>query len=270
MIDFYLFSFGLSIFHQNAIIFSFAAYSSIGDSIKTKIDDIDIFYDKVGEGRPIILLHGWGANRNTFSKLAKHLCEQFCVYTIDLPGFGETEIGLPLNLDEVAEILYHFCLALKIESPIILGHSYGGRIAIIYASKYPIERLILVSSAGLQQTLTLKKKMKIKVFKMLKRLGIKVKMGSKDYLNADNVRRRMLLDAIHSDLSENLDAIDTETILIYGQKDETTPVSLGRQMEKRIKRSALIEIEQSGHFPYLDQPTIFNLILDSFLASDII
>ena len=73
-----------------------------------------------------------GVQIKTFKALANNLSDRFCVYSIDLPGFGESEIGLPLNLYEVADIIHNFCIKLTINNPIILGHSYGGRIAIIY------------------------------------------------------------------------------------------------------------------------------------------
>ncbi len=232
------------------------------------MDGIELSYSKTGEGYPIVLLHGWGANKNTFLKLSKNLEDRFTIYSIDLPGFGESEIGLPLNLYEVTDIIYHFCQKLKIEKPILLGHSYGGRIAIIYASKYPVYKLILVSSAGIRQPLSIKKKLKVRIFKIFKKLNIKVKMGSKDYIDSDNVKRKMLVDAVNSDIKEEMKKIDVETLLIYGQKDETTPVSLGKNIEKNIKGSALVTLENCGHFPYLEQPTIFQLILDSFLVDD--
>ena len=72
------------------------------------VNDIKISYEVEGEGNPIILLHGWGANKNTFNKLSNELKENFKVYKIDLPGFGDTEIGLPLTVHEVSEYIYEF------------------------------------------------------------------------------------------------------------------------------------------------------------------
>lgn len=252
--------------YNNSIYF---AYISLGDSIKTNIDGIDISYEVIGSGYPMVLLHGWGANKTTFAKLSKNLSSRFKVYRMDLPGFGESNIGLPLNLNEVTDLVYHFVQKLEIKKPILLGHSYGGRIAIIYASKYPVEKLILVSAAGIKQDLSLKKRVSIKVYKILKKCKIKVKMGSKDYLDSDNVKRKMLVQAVNQDLSKEMKEIQgVETLLIYGEKDTTTPISMAKKIEKNIKNSALVTIEDSGHFPYLEQPTIFQLILDSFLAGN--
>ena len=67
------------------------------------------------------------------------MSSSFNVYAIDLPGFGKSDIGVPLSVEEVTEIVHKFILEMKIEKPIILGHSYGGRVAIVYASKYPVD-----------------------------------------------------------------------------------------------------------------------------------
>ena len=125
--------------------------------MKIEVDGVVVSYECAGSGYPIILLHGWGARKETFNKLFLHLAENFMVYVIDLPGFGETEIGLPMSMDSVVDLIYHFNLKLSIDNPILLGHSYGGRLAIIYASKYEVKKLILVASAGLNQKLNFKK-----------------------------------------------------------------------------------------------------------------
>ena len=81
------------------LFFLFVTYINlVGDIININLNQINISYEKIGNGYPIILLHGWGANKNTFNKLANHLKDNFTLYLIDLPGFGESEIGLPLNL----------------------------------------------------------------------------------------------------------------------------------------------------------------------------
>lgn len=248
------------------LFFLFVSYINlVGDIININLNQINISYEKIGNGYPIILLHGWGANKNTFNKLANHLKDNFTVYLIDLPGFGESEIGLPLNLYEVVDIIHQFVVNLNIDNPILLGHSYGGRLAIIYSAIYPVKKLILVASAGIKEKLTLKKRINIKIYKMLKKMNINIKMGSKDYIDADNVKRKMLVDAVNTDLTAEMNQISTECLLLYGGNDSTTPIELGRKIEKNIKNSRLIEIENAGHFPYLEQPSVFNLILSSFL-----
>lgn len=222
----------------------------------------------IGSGRDLILLHGWGASLLTFSKLAKTLSSNFKVYSIDLPGFGESSIGVPLSVEEVAGIIHEFVIQLGINSPILCGHSYGGRVAIVYASRHAVSKLVLISSAGIKQKLKFSKWFKVRVYKILKKCHLPVKMGSSDYQNADNVKRIMLVKAVNTDLRKEMKMIAAPTLLLYGTNDTVTPLSLGYQIRENIHNSELIELEECGHFPYLERPSIFSIILTSFLVED--
>lgn len=196
------------------------------------------------------------------------MSSNFKVYSIDLPGFGESTVGVPLGVEEVADIIHEFVIKLALEAPIVCGHSYGGRVAIVYASKFSVEKLVLISSAGLKQKLKFSKWFKIRVYKILKKCHLPVKMGSTDYQNADNVKRIMLVKAVNTDLKKELKMIAAPTLLLYGTKDTVTPLSLGYQMKEYIHNSELIELEECGHFPYLERPSIFSIILMSFLVRE--
>ena len=65
-----------------------------------------------------------------------------------------------------------------------------------------------------------------------------------------------------------MNKINVPTLLIYGKDDDVTPLSLGYEIKENIQNSELIEMDECGHFPYIDAPTIFMLILNSFLLSD--
>lgn len=251
------------------LFFLFISYIYlVGDIININLNQINISYEKLGDGYPIIFLHGWGANKNTFIKTANHLKNNYTIYLIDLPGFGESEIGLPLSLYDVVDVIHEFVSKLKIENPILICHSYGTRIGIIYSSLYSVKKLVLVSATGIKEKLSFKKRFNIKMFKLLKKMNLNIKMGSHDYMDADNVKRKMLVDAVNTDLTNEMRKINTECILLYGTDDTVTPVSLGRKIEANIKNSKLIEIDNASHFPYLEQPSVFNLILSSFLIGD--
>lgn len=185
-----------------------------------------------------------------------------------MPGFGESTIGVPLDVEEVAQIIHELVIHLGLDAPILCGHSYGGRVAIVYASKYSVEKLVLISSAGIKQRLKFSKWFKIRVYKILKKCHLPVKMGSTDFQNADNVKRIMLIKAVNTDLKEEMKMITAPTLLLYGTKDTVTPLSLGYQIKACIHNSYLVELEECGHFPYLDRPSIFSIILMSFLVGE--
>jgi pimeloyl-ACP methyl ester carboxylesterase len=233
-----------------------------------EIDNIKVHYVEKGSGETIILLHGWGQTKETFNLLINNLCDNYRVIAIDLPGFGETEIGLPMDLYMVCELLHKFIEELNIDNPMFLGHSYAARVLGIYASKYKVSKMIIVSGAGIKQKLSSKNRIKIRIYKFFKKYNIMLKMGSTDYINSDNVKKTMLVNAINTDITKELKMIDVPTLLIYGKSDKVTPLSLAYKMKELIKYSELIELDDCGHFPYIEKPTVFNLIINSFLASE--
>ena len=93
-------------------------------------------------------------------------------------------------------------------------------------------------------------------------------MGSRDYIDSDNVKRHMLVEAVNTDLTENLKKISAETLLIYGTNDKVTPTKLGRRIKNNINNSILVEMEDCGHFLYLERAMEFQLILDSFIITE--
>ena len=236
--------------------------------MKITINDISINYEVAGAGEDIILLHGWGMDLHTFDSLARQLDEDFTVYQIDLPGFGDSKLPYAFNIDDYVEILNDFCLNLNIKNPIILGHSFGGRIAMKYASLYNTKKLILVSSPGVKQRFNIIKFVKIKIYKIAKKLKINLKVGSNDYKKANSVLKKTLVMAVNEDLSIYLSSIKAPTLLIYGQKDKTVPLYIGKKINKLIKGSGFVVVPNGDHFPYIRKQRYFLIVLKHFLLSD--
>lgn len=238
--------------------------------MKILIDNNLINYTVSGFGRPLIFLHGWGCDLHTFDKLGIQLSEDYKVYQIDLPGFGESEIKESFNIEKYADIINKFCLSLAIINPILVGHSFGGRIAIKYASLYKIEKLVLMCSPGIKQRFNLITWFKIKLYKLCIKLKIKNKMGSVDYKNADKVLREVLVKAINTDLTEDAKKINCKTLLLYSKKDRSVPLYVGKKLHKLINNSTFFEIRRSGHFPYIDRFRFILIILKSFFNGEVL
>lgn len=234
--------------------------------MKILIDNININYEMIGYGKPIVFLHGWEANHNTFNKLIEKLSEGYSFYLLDLPGFGDTVIDTSLTVYEVCDLIHKFIQKLNIINPVIIGHSYGGRIGIIYASKYKTKGLILLASHGVKLKLKGIKRIKQGIYKKFNKLGIKIKMGSNDYINSKGYKRKMLVDTVNQDLTQEMNKIDIPVLMLYGINDNETPIfPVGNYINKNIRNSVLIKIEDAGHFVYLDKPLIVALIINSFL-----
>ena len=232
------------------------------------IDDMNIYYKVEGNGKDLILLHGWGLNLETFNKLNDDLKYEYKVYRIDLPGFGKSVINKPLSILEVTDVLHKFINKMKIENPILIGHSYGGRIGIVYSSMYSVDKLVLISTPGIKHKLNWDKRVRIRLYKVFKRLGINLNIGSNDYKNSSDINKKMLVKTVNHDLTVYMNSIECPTLLLYGRNDKITSVSLGMNINKEIKSSTLIVLDDCGHFPYIERFNYFILVLKSYLGDN--
>ncbi len=233
-----------------------------------KIKDIDINYVQYGTGKDVVLLHGWGQNIQMMDPLGK-LLKNCRITILDLPGFGSSmEPSFAYNISDYASLLHEFCKELKIDNPILIGHSFGGRIAIYYASIYPVSKLVLFGSPFIKRE---NDSLKLKVFKSLKKIKflnnfaevMKNHLGSEDYKNASGVMRQILVNTVNTDLSSNASKITCPTLLIWGNNDEAVPVSEAKKLESLIDDSALIVLNGT-HYCYLENLNHISCILENF------
>lgn len=234
------------------------------------INDTKVVYTRHGSGSPMILLHGWGCDHNALTLFDRVGIEDHEVFNIDLPGFGKSsEPTFPWTVEDYTSMLETFCATLGIHNPIILGHSFGGRIAIIFASRNPVETLILVDSAGVKPRPSLRKKLKVYSFKFAKlywrmilgkskaeeRIALeRDRRGSADYRNASPLMKQVLVKAVNTDLRCLMPQIKAPTLLLWGENDTATPIRDARIMNKLIPNAHLISYPGAGHFCFLDNP----------------
>ena len=240
-------------------------------------------YERTGKGEPVVILHGWGANLTTMQSIINLLQSHYQVIAIDMPGFGESEEPKDVwNSFDFADHIEALLDHLEIDTFHILGHSHGGRISIILASKYPerIKKMILVDSAGLVKQKSFKVKMKIWNFKILKQIYLALtfwdrsetklerfyrRFGSADYKASPGIMRRIMVRVLADDLRPLLPKIQASTLLIWGNDDMDTPVEMGRIMESEISGAGLVVFEQAGHYSFLDQMGRFQAVMRVFM-----
>lgn len=254
--------------------------------METIIDGIKTNYIIKGVGNAaVLLLHGWGANITLFEGIINTIAKKYKVLSLDLPGFGKTdEPKEPWCVDDYVEFILKFIKQMELREVILLGHSFGGRIIIKMMQRdtlpFVVPKIILTGSAGIKPKKTLKQKMKIASYKALKGVlnssfikkafpdaldNLRKKNGSADYNNSTEIMRKTLVRVVNEDLTHLLENITPPTLLIWGKKDTATPLSDGELMEKKIKGSGLVRIENAGHYAFLEQPYIFAKVLSSFL-----
>ena len=235
-----------------------------------KIKNIKINYKQYGEGEDIVLLHGWGQNIEMMKPLGDNLSSTNRITIIDLPGFGlSSEPNNVLSVPDYTDIVHDLLTELNINNPIIMGHSFGGRIAIVYASKYPVNKLVLFGSPcvrheykSLKQSLY-KKVKKVKVLKPLVNV-MKNHVGLVDYKNASPMMRDILVKTVNQDLSEYARKIKCSTLLIWGENDSAVPVSEAKELDSLLVDSALIVLPGT-HYCYLENLNQVINILYNFI-----
>lgn len=219
-----------------------------------------------GSGQGVILLHGWGQNAYMMKFIQDHLSDRFCVMNLDLPGFGDCDEPKTVwRTQDYADYIHTLVVQYHMESPILIAHSFGARIAFRYALTYSVKKMILTGAAGIKKHYTWDYYLRIYAYKLLKKMKIKANLGSSDYQNASEVMKGVLVSAVNEDISSELSKIDVETLLIWGEKDEETPLWMGKQMEKDMQNAALVVLEKENHFAYFHQSFRFLRIVDAFL-----
>ncbi len=254
--------------------------------MKIEIDGVNVHYHVSGSGANVVLLHGWGANMQTFAPVHQALEKNFRVWSIDFPGFGESEEPpQPWTVGDYTMMLEKFLKQLGIHEPILIGHSFGGRVSIKYASKpnCDVRKIILVDSAGIKPKRSLSYYIKVytyKTFKKLLKLPIinryekeilekaKSKLGSADYKNVSGIMQQTMVKVVNEDLRHHLPHINVPTLLVWGELDEATPVADGKLMEELIPDAGLVVLKNAGHYAYLDKLHEFLVIIDSFLQHE--
>lgn len=261
-----------------------------------KIKGGSVNYKIIGEGAtPVVLLHGWGLSSDRYVDLAQKIIEKdnnSTFYIPDLPGFGKSEEPKEnWHIDDYTDFLKDFIenavrrkngfeliknilkqavqngggiTSYKKEKVSILAHSFGGRIAIKYAAKYPedLEKLFLTGAAGIKHPLSGRKRIffnltkigriffSLPVMNILKKKASSILykiIGEKDYHEASPRMKKIMQNAISEDLYDCLEKIQTPTALIWGENDNSTPLLDGQVMSQKIPNSKLFVIENANH-----------------------
>ena len=237
---------------------------------KTKIHYID-YGNK--DGKPLIFLHGWGQNIEMMKPIADAFTKDNRIIILDFPGFGESEEPNTIwSIEDFADMVHELVQILHIENPILLGHSFGGKVTLMYASKYQSDKIVLFASPYRKEIQKLSTK--TKVLKSLKKVpGLnkleefaKKHIGSTDYKNASPTMRQILVNHVNLDLTEDVKKIHCPALLIWGTIDEAVSLEDAYKLEKLIHDAAVIELEGGTHYAYLEfRPRVISIVR-SFIA----
>ena len=212
-------------------------------------------------------MHGWGGSISSFRALADRLSAEFTVTLIDLYGFGDTpHPDHPLTLDDYAHGVEELLDALDIEDCIMIGHSFGGRVAMRLAARsIRVRALVLIDSAGIPPRRSLRYYVKVLSYKFVRKLGYTPRRaGSMDYAALSGPMQRTFVNVVNDDNRKDASLISLPTLLLWGDKDRDTPLYMCRKLHSLLRNSEVVVISGAGHFSYLERPEYAYRVVRAF------
>lgn len=252
--------------------------------------DTSIAVYKGGTGKPLILLHGWGSESAVMMPLAEKLAEMRECHLIDFPGFGKSEEPKKgWDLSDFADLVKTYIDEQYPDGEEVdfLVHSYGCRVILLLCSDRifakRIGKVLVTGGAGLKpkrSKLFYLKKYTAKTLKLpflilpgslrekglnrLRQTELWKKLGSSDYRKLSGPMRETFVKTVTLHLDDRLPRIEHEILLLWGENDDATPLDQARRLERGLINSALVTIEDAGHYAFLDQPSRFTAIAKAF------
>lgn len=241
--------------------------------MKKKIKNININYLRYGNnnGKTIVLLHGWGQNIQMMKPVGDNLINDFDIIIVDLPGHGSSdEPDTVWSVYDYADCIHELLNDLEVVNPILIGHSFGGKISIVYASKYNVQKLVLFASPYKPEIKKIS--IKTKIMKKMAQISFlsplvefaKKHIGSTDYKNASPMMRKILVATVNLDITEDVKKIKCSTLLIWGDKDTAVPLVRAYELEKLITDAGVVVYEGCTHYAYLERLGQTINVLNSF------
>lgn len=233
-----------------------------------------------GDGIPVVILHGWGANIESIMPIVNSISGRpFLAY--DAPGFGDSDepTGVWSTYD-YSDFLIKVLKEFEINRAIFIGHSFGGKTLTCFAPKHEdmVEKLVLVDASGVLPKRKMSYYFKVYSFKFLKNMykllffwkkdsleKFYKRFGSDDYRDTSGIMRSTFVKVVNESTEEEFSKINSDTLLIWGERDDATPVYMGRIFEKKIKISGLVVLN-GGHYSYLDDYGTFCAVINSYLG----
>lgn len=228
-----------------------------------------IFYRFINKKTDVVnvYLHGWGADYKSL-----YFCQDYLrnsALFVDFPPFGKSEKKIKdWTIFSYTTMVVSLCEHLNIHKVNLIGHSFGGRISILFSCfcKTRVNRLVLVDSAGLKPKRKLSYYIKVSNFKLRRKLHLDTsKYGSCDYLALDKDMRKVFNNIVKTNLDDFLENIEAKTLIIFGEKDNVTPLYMAKKFKKKIKNSNLKIIPNGSHFCFIDNRYLFIRYLKEFL-----
>ena len=224
----------------------------------------------------LLLLHGWGGNKDSFAKIKKVFKSRYNILSISFPPLNiyqtKTNSTIPLDMYDYKEISLTILKLLNLNSVIIICHSFGLRVSLMLATtNINIEKIIITGGAGIRLKPDFFKKLNIRFNSIwLKRHPEDfTKIASNEYVTLSNIDRQTFKNVVNKDLTNYITKLSCPIFLFWGNKDTATPSKMFK-IFKKLKPNIEYKIIKNGtHFCYLDSGELFIDCCDKFLKGDV-
>jgi pimeloyl-ACP methyl ester carboxylesterase len=237
------------------------------------LDERIVHYEVLGRGRPIIFLHGWVGSWRYWVPAMQTAAMSFRAYAIDLWGFGDTAHDATLyTLEHQVILLDRFMQEMGIGKVALIGHGLGALASILFARKYPqiVDRLMVVDMPVDSQSVATRLRSPASPADLAEWLlgkGPITEPARTDASKVDPLAITASFNSLNSiNITSILDSMATPCLIVHGQND---PAIRTLEYERVMSMPELVHqivLEDSGHFPMLDENPRFNRLMTDFLA----
>ncbi len=224
---------------------------------------------RAGEGRDLLFLHGYLASKESFLPQIEYFSRNFRVTAFDFPGFGQSDpIPAAWSVGDYADWTEEFLRREKIVFPLVIAHSFGGRVAVKCLSRGELfDRAVLCGCAGIRPKRTPCYYAQVYTYKFVRKIApryAKTHFGSAEYRTLSPLMRESYKKIVNEDLRGDAEKITRPVLFINGEKDTATPPSSAKIYQSRVAGSKRVVMRGCGHFCHLDDPLAFNLAAEEF------
>jgi len=210
--------------------------------------------------KDLIILHGWGSNKEIMKQAFSQILPQFRHIYLDMPGFGKSDNSYILNSQNYADIISEFLKEIQATKDIVIGHSFGGKVATLLNPKL----LVLLSNSGILIPKPLSIRLKITLFKIFKNIGgssLSKFFVSKDVEHMSQNMYETFKIVVNEDFANIYDSYNKKALIFWGKKDTATPLWSGEKVASLIKNSKFYPLE-GDHFFFLRHSIFIEKVID--------
>jgi pimeloyl-ACP methyl ester carboxylesterase len=234
----------------------------------------------------VIILHGWNLSGDRFSPLTQVLEKNgYRVFAPDLPGFGKEPAPVkPWHVVDYAEFVHRYAVKNNIRQPVLIGHSFGGRVSLKYAELYgdTLRAMVLSGTPGFSPI----PRKKLLFFLVIAKIGgfifsmpplnllsdwarrwLYYAAGARDFFRAEGSMRETFKHIVQDNLITAMESVSIPTLLIWGEYDVIVPLAIAERMAEVMNNTTLKVVPEKDHGVPFKEPVIFATYVMNFLKN---